>query len=124
MEVRGFLISIREFLILRSISVQDAGQRIWNDFEQSQRREAIRTSVILGIEIGFIVFLILLGVYLINKRTAEKKRDSAKQTAMDGITASEISIPEQIEQLAKLRDKGILSEAEFAEKKKELLSKL
>jgi hypothetical protein len=34
------------------------------------------------------------------------------------------SIPEQIEQLAKLKDKGILSEEEFEEKKKELLSKM
>jgi hypothetical protein len=38
--------------------------------------------------------------------------------------AAESSIPKQIEQLAKLRDQGILSEAEFEEKKKQLLSRL
>ena len=32
----------------------------------------------------------------------------------------EASIPDQIEQLAKLKDQGVLSEAEFEEKKKEL----
>ena len=39
-------------------------------------------------------------------------------------TASQANIPEQIEQLAKLKTQGILSEDEFEEKKKELLSRL
>ncbi len=34
------------------------------------------------------------------------------------------SIPEQIEELAKLKERGILSEAEFEEKKKDLLSRM
>ena len=35
-----------------------------------------------------------------------------------------VSIPEQIEQLAKLKEQGILSEVEFEEKKKELLARM
>jgi hypothetical protein len=34
------------------------------------------------------------------------------------------SIPGQIEQLAKLKEQGILSESEFEEKKRELLSRM
>ncbi len=35
-----------------------------------------------------------------------------------------ISVPEQIERLAKLKDQGVLSETEFEEKKRELLSRI
>jgi type IV secretory pathway VirB3-like protein len=35
-----------------------------------------------------------------------------------------ISVPEQIERLAKLKDQGVLSETEFEEKKKELLARI
>ena len=34
------------------------------------------------------------------------------------------TVPEQIEQLASLKDQGVLSESEFEEKKKELLARM
>jgi hypothetical protein len=44
--------------------------------------------------------------------------------ALDTVVAPQSNIPEQIEQLARLKDAGILTEAEFAEKKAELLKRL
>ena len=73
---------------------------------------------------GFIEILVILSVaalavapivviiYLLYK-IAKKQETNPK-----------ISVPEQIEQLAKLKDQGVLSETEFEEKKKELLSSI
>ena len=36
----------------------------------------------------------------------------------------ELSVPEQIEKLSELRDKGVLSQAEFDAKKAQLLEKM
>jgi len=44
--------------------------------------------------------------------------------ALDTAVAPRSNVPEQIEQLARLKDAGILTEAEFAEKKAELLRRL
>lgn len=55
-----------------------------------------------------------------NNRIRERFRPSAPQEPEPGCD----DIPGQIEKLAALRDKGILSEEEFAAKKKELLSRL
>ena len=38
--------------------------------------------------------------------------------------APELSIPEQIEQLAQLHQRGVLSDAEFTRKKSELLDRM
>ena len=54
-------------------------------------------------------------------------RESARMDALDAdppTAAPRSGIPEQIEKLARLRDAGILTEAEFAEKKAELLRRL
>ena len=73
---------------------------------------------------GFIEILVILAVaalavapivviiYLLYK-IAKKQEANPK-----------ISFPEQIERLAKLKDQGVLSETEFEEKKKELLSRI
>jgi predicted metal-dependent TIM-barrel fold hydrolase len=53
------------------------------------------------------------------KGRADAALDAASDTA-----APQSNIPEQIEQLARLKDAGILTEAEFAEKKAELLKRL
>jgi len=53
------------------------------------------------------------------KARADEVLDAAPVTAAPGA-----DIPEQIQQLARLRDAGILTEAEFAEKKAELLKRL
>ncbi len=53
------------------------------------------------------------------KGRADAALDAAPDTA-----APQSSIPDQIEQLARLKDAGILTEAEFAAKKAELLKRL
>jgi hypothetical protein len=53
------------------------------------------------------------------KGRADEALDAAPDTG-----APRSNIPEQIQQLARLKDAGILTEAEFAEKKAELLKRL
>lgn len=55
-----------------------------------------------------------------DRKQKEKKRKRATNEAPDDA----IDIPHQIEKLAKLKERGILSETEFETKKKELLAKL
>ena len=73
-------------------------------------------------------------VSLNNKKQAEKFRnacsfilnmvDQARRGAAVTSAAATASIPEQISQLASLRDQGILSSEEFELKKKDLLSRM
>jgi hypothetical protein len=66
---------------------------------------------------------VLLGLIFFN--TAGRRIVPLQPQKLDDIPIYRISnIPDQIEQLAKLKDKGILTEEEFEEKKKELLSKM
>ena len=44
--------------------------------------------------------------------------------ASDGPASASPSIPEQIEKLAYLRERGILSDAEFEQKKRDLLDRM
>jgi len=53
----------------------------------------------------------------------EHKEKSGKRTTSKGLHDA-IDIPDQIEKLAKLKERGILTETEFQTKKKELLAKL
>lgn len=52
---------------------------------------------------------------------AEARRSAVRNEEREGAT---LSIPEQIEKLAELHDRGIITEAEFAEKKQRLLDRL
>ena len=60
------------------------------------------------------------------KGAGKKLRDMIREakTSSQQTVLTEKSIPEQIEKLAELKEKGILTEDEFKEKKKELLDKL
>lgn len=60
----------------------------------------------------------------ISTELANKEISQESASPHQKVAASERSIPEQIEQLAKLKAQGILSEAEFEEKKKDMLSRL
>ncbi len=64
----------------------------------------------LGLITFIIVFGILIGVAVIVNN--QKKKSS-----------SEENVPDQIEKLSKLRDQGVLTETEFEDEKKKLLSK-
>lgn len=64
---------------------------------------------------GMIANMIQIGV----DQTAQRK-----QTALHNSPAVGISIPEQIKQLAELKEAGILTEDEFKTKKEQLLAKL
>lgn len=52
------------------------------------------------------------------------KGNIGKKQASEAQGASQSNIPEQIKQLAELKEEGILTEEEFQSKKKELLAKL
>lgn len=55
-------------------------------------------------------------------RTTSEQQSSPSQEQRNSNKAK--SIPEQIEELARLKERGILSEAEFEDKKKDLLSRM
>jgi positive regulator of sigma E activity len=57
-------------------------------------------------------------------RVSPPETPSIEPKGKEEMSPSRASIPEQIEQLAKLKEQGILSEAEFEAKKQELLSRL
>ena len=65
--------------------------------------------VVVAVLTFIVVFGILLGVLFIVK--SQKK------------ASSEGNVPDQIEKLSKLRDQGVLTETEFEDEKKKLLSK-
>lgn len=52
------------------------------------------------------------------------QKNIGRPAASSAASAPTASIPDQIRQLAELRDQGILSDAEFDQKKSELLSKM
>jgi len=61
--------------------------------------------------------------------TFEKLRDAIEQaivtrSAPQSAVAAPANVPEQIQQLASLRDQGILNDAEFEAKKADLLSRM
>ena len=59
------------------------------------------------------------------KPMKEKPEESiSKETAKVDAVSDQVNLVEMIEQLAQLRDKGILSEEEFQGKKKDILTKM
>ncbi len=101
----------------------------WRESQRMQKEAELTSDIIQygGYAVGA-VGLVLLAVGLVGY-FQQTSSSTIAQTATDTqspqkVIASERSIPEQIEQLAKLKAQGILSEAEFEEKKKELLSRL
>jgi len=77
----------------------------------------------VGIALMVIGALFIVGGYLA-KSFRQTGTSMPEQTKRQESTDKTASIPKQIEQLAKLKEQGILSESEFEEKKKELLSRL
>ena len=57
-------------------------------------------------------------------RISEDQAVQRKQTASNSFSSVGISIPEQIKQLAELKEAGIITEDEFKTKKEQLLAKL
>jgi hypothetical protein len=74
--------------------------------------------------LGIILLTVGLIGYVQQTSTSKIAQIHIGTQAPQKATTSGESIPEQIEQLAKLKTQGILSEAEFEEKKKDLLSRL
>ncbi|MEX0663794.1 MAG: PH domain-containing protein [Acidimicrobiia bacterium] len=58
------------------------------------------------------------------KRDAGRGADAIGKAVAEAVAKGGSSIPDQIEQLAKLRDKGTITEAEFEKKKAQLLDKM
>jgi uncharacterized membrane protein YdbT with pleckstrin-like domain len=58
------------------------------------------------------------------KRDAGRGADAIGKAVAEAVAKGGSSIPDQIEQLAKLRDKGTITEAEFEKKKADLLDKM
>jgi uncharacterized membrane protein YdbT with pleckstrin-like domain len=58
------------------------------------------------------------------KRDAGRGADAIGKAVADAMAKGGSNIPDQIDQLAKLRDKGTITEAEFEKKKTELLDKM
>jgi uncharacterized membrane protein len=77
----------------------------------------------VGIALMVIGTLFIVGGYLAKSfwQTGTSMPEQIKRQESVDNTAS---IPEQIEQLAKLKEQGILSESEFEEKKRELLARM
>ncbi|RZB28632.1 MAG: hypothetical protein AEth_01892 [Candidatus Argoarchaeum ethanivorans] len=65
-------------------------------------------------------------VVKVSREAVKKLRDMIRETKniSQQTVLTEKSIPEQIEKLAELKEKGILTDDEFREKKKELLDRL
>ncbi len=92
----------------------------------------IITLVGLGVAAMFIIVgLILLTIGFTRKSTSSLTESSQEidtstpqQTISQEIIDDTANIPEQIEQLSKLKEQGIVSDAEFEEKKKELLTRM
>lgn len=78
----------------------------------------------LGVGLTIVGALFIVGSFIASnwQRGTSKPELAPKQTEQG--TDDAMSIPKQIEQLAKLKEQGILSEAEFEEKKKELLARM
>lgn len=100
-------------------------------FSKTQRGwEYGRDTLLTAESLAYLVFTmaVLFGVlatfaFLEGKSTTRSPQETNLKRTADSSTPG-LSIPEQIEQLAKLKEQGILSKAEFEEKKKELLSRL
>ena len=74
-----------------------------------------------------IICWLIGGVIFVGALFGFQSGKTEQQTSSSNVqeeTSTKASIPEQIEQLSKLKEQGVLSEAEFEEKKKELLSRM
>jgi hypothetical protein len=91
--------------------------------------------VVTLVGLGAVAIFVIVGLILLmlgfTKKSGSHIAQSFRQTdtSMPKQTSQESvddtsSIPGQIEQLAKLKEQGILSESEFEEKKRELLSRM
>jgi hypothetical protein len=67
---------------------------------------------------------VVFGVIALVLRPKETVEKPVKQPASEQVQVEGKEILSQIEKLAELKDKGILTEAEFQEKKRELLKKV
>ena len=80
--------------------------------------------VIVGLILLMLGFTRKSESHLTNSLRQQTSASMPEQTRRQESTNDTASIPEQIEQLAKLKEQGILSESEFEEKKHELLSRM
>jgi hypothetical protein len=80
----------------------------------------------VGLATAIIGVLLIVADVIRNSMTASPSTSVPSQSGTSAVEspASRESIPEQIEQLGKLRKQGLLSDEQFEEKKKELLSRM
>ena len=100
---------------------------LWQDFPKEIRTidKAIEVGGYAAGAIGLILIAVGLIGYVQQKSVSTIAQTSTDTQSHQTATTSKVdSIPKQIEQLAKLKEQGILSETEFEEKKKDLLSRL
>lgn len=84
---------------------------------------AVAIFVIVGLILLMLGFTRKSGSHL-TKSFQQTDASMPEQTRRQESVDDTSSIPGQIEQLAKLKEQGILSESEFEEKKRELLARM
>ena len=92
------------------LSIESAGERGTNTFSNVRQPNVVQKEIYAAIEAN-------------ENRKFDRVRGPAGPAA-DATTERPASIPEQIDQLSELHQRGVLSDAEFARKKAELLDRM
>jgi uncharacterized membrane protein YdbT with pleckstrin-like domain len=91
------------------LSIESAGERGTNEFSNIRKPSAVQKEIYVQMEAN-------------ENRKFDRMRGPAAEPAPAAAPAA--TVPEQIEQLADLHRRGVLSDAEFARKKQELLDRM
>lgn len=93
------------------LSIESAGERGTNEFHDIRKPSIVQKEIYVQIEAN-------------ENRKFDRMRGPGGPGGGDATTPLPPGIPEQIEQLADLHRRGVLSDAEFARKKSELLDRM
>lgn len=93
------------------LSIESAGERGTNTFHNIRRPAVVQKEIYVQIEAN-------------GNRKFDRFRGSGPDAGPTDATAVQGSIPDQIEQLSALHQRGVISDAEFQAKKAELLDRM
>jgi uncharacterized membrane protein YdbT with pleckstrin-like domain len=94
------------------LSVESAGERGTESFRHIRKPSIVQKEIYVQMEANE------------NRKFDRMKGASGGAPAADATTPQPASIPDQIDQLSELHQRGVLSDAEFARKKAELLDRM
>lgn len=93
------------------LSIESAGERGTNTFHNIRRPAVVQKEIYVQIEAN-------------ENRKFDRFRGPGPDAGPTDATAVQGSIPDQIEQLSALHQRGVISDAEFQAKKAELLDRM